>query len=522
MKTIFIVTVCALILIITGCDKDRVDAPPLKNTEANYFADVTQFRKITFGIYAKLYDYYHYNAGDNGNWANSLWLLPGDDLTETNGSRTAEELFDGTLRPDNIRVEWIFDKTYEMISKSNVIIDKVNSVDFSAYDGADEIPYMEGEALFLRSYAYYNLFNIYGNVPIVTQRFLNADEANTPKSDHLEVLEQVITDAKAALAILPESWSAEYRGRATKNSARALLTKALVFKANYSGSNDYTEAITTFNAITATLSTRYLDNFDVATENNQESLFEIQAGQPSAFSNIFLENDGPWRGVEDLSIFRGMMSVAGSTSISNYANTRFLITDKLFNAFGTDPRISYFLRADDNEGGRLFQKYTLAELDQQQGNVFDTSSNNERVLRYGDLILLIAEAHLKSGNPSTAIQLVNNVRKRARDWGLASGTNDGTVPADYSTSETNIDTIMKWIMDERFIELAGEGQRWWDLKRWHVAGDINLTGWTGDDAQFSTNLSSSSLFDVSKHLLFPLPQKEVERNSEILENNPGY
>ena len=354
MKTIFIVSVCALILIITGCDKDRVDAPPLKNTEANYFADVTQFRKITFGIYAKLYDYYHYNAGDNGNWANSLWLLPGDDLTETNGSRTAEELFDGTLRPDNIRVEWIFDKTYEMISKSNVIIDKVNSVDFSAYDGADEIPYMEGEALFLRSYAYYNLFNIYGNVPIVTQRFLNADEANTPKSDHLEVLEQVITDAKAALAILPESWSAEYRGRATKNSARALLTKALVFKANYSGSNDYTEAITTFNAITATLSTRYLDNFDVATENNQESLFEIQAGQPSAFSNIFLENDGPWRGVEDLSIFRGMMSVAGSTSISNYANTRFLITDKLFNAFGTDPRISYFLRADDNEGGRLF------------------------------------------------------------------------------------------------------------------------------------------------------------------------
>jgi len=522
MKIKYIIISCVLLLSYYSCNIDRVDAEPLKNTEASYFADVTQFRKVTFGIYAKLYDYYHYNAGDNGNWPNSLWLLPGDDLTETNGTRTAEELFDGTLNPDNIRLEWIFDKTYEMIAKANVIIEKVNTIDFTFYEEADEIPYMKGEALFLRSYAYYNLFNIYGNVPIITERILNEAEANTPKSSNLEVLEQVITDARAAITILPESWSDNYKGRATKNAARALLIKALVFKSNYTNSTDFSEAIDVFGAITASLTPRYLDNFDVATENNAESLFEVQAAQPGAFSNIFLENDGPWRGVEDLSVFRGMMTVAGTTSISNFSNTRFLITDKLFNSFGTDPRLSYFLKTDDNEGGKLFQKYMLAELDQQQGNVFNTSSNNERVLRYADLMLVMAEAYLKSGSPGTAIQLVNEVRSRAREWGLTSGTTDGTFPANYSTSETNSTVIMQWIMDERFIELAGEGQRWWDLKRWHVAGDIDLSGWTGGDTEFSTHLSSSSLFDVNKHLLFPLPQKEIERNSAILENNPGY
>ncbi|MDO1499039.1 RagB/SusD family nutrient uptake outer membrane protein [Winogradskyella maritima] len=60
------------------------------------------------------------------------------------------------------------------------------------------------------------------------------------------------------------------------------------------------------------------------------------------------------------------------------------------------------------------------------------------------------------------------------------------------------------------------------MKRWHEAGDLDLTGWTGSDEHFSTNLASSSQFDVNKHLLFPLPQTEIDRNEGILENNPGY
>jgi len=169
----------------------------------------------------------------------------------------------------------------------------------------------------------------------------------------------------------------------------------------------------------------------------------------------------------------------------------------------------------------LFQKYTKAGLEMPT-EPFASSANNERVLRYADLKLLAAEALLKTGSIGEAIKQVNDIRTRARSWTLAAGIGDGTIPADYSTAETNPTTVMQWIMNERFVEQAGEGQRWWDLKRWHVSGDINLTGWDGSDQYFSTHLSSPCQFDVNKHLLFPIPQSEIDRNSAIKDNNPGY
>lgn len=510
---------CIFLLVMgLSCDPERVDAPPLGNTEENYFANVIEFRNVMIGAYSKLYDYYHYNRG---NYPNSLWLLPGDDLTQTQANRTPEELFDGQLNSTNSRLQLIFDSTYEMIQKTNVVIEKVNNVEYSNYEGADEITMMEGEALFLRGYAYFKLFNIYGNVPIITER-LTAENTNTPKSDKIEVLAQVIEDTRAAIPILPENWEDNYRGRATKNSARGLLVKALVFRANYTGDMaDHSEAISVFNDISATLLPNYTDNFDSETENNAESLFEIQAAAPTAINNMYLNNSGGWRGVEDMSVYRGMMAPAGTGQSSDGAGTRFIITNKLLSGFGNDARISFFLREDDNEEGRIFQKYTLPELDERLAP-HSTSINNERVLRYADIKLLIAEAHLKTGNTSEAIEHVNDVRTRARNWGAESGEGDGSMPENYPTSETNTSTIMEWIMNERFVELAGEGHRWWDLKRWHEAGDIDLTGWTGSDAHFSTNLASPVQFDVNKHLLFPIPQTEISRNDQILDNNPGY
>ena len=92
-----------------------------------------------------------------------------------------------------------------------------------------------------------------------------------------------------------------------------------------------------------------------------ESLFEVQASTPTAIDNIFLYNDGPWRGVECMSIFRGPQQEDG-TFAANLGPTKYIITDKLLNDFGTDPRISVFLQADDGSGGKLFQKYTVSGL----------------------------------------------------------------------------------------------------------------------------------------------------------------
>ena len=509
----------------SGCNPDLVGDPPMGRTEETYFSNATEFRTKLVSVYASLYDHYHFAANGWNGWITGIYLLPGDDLTESRAARTSLELFDGGLNPTSNQMSYSFQACYKTIGRANVVLDKVRTVDFSGFDDPEEIAMMEGEALFLRAYSYFKLFNVFGGVPIVTKRIQLEADTNTPRSTPNEVLTQAIEDARAAIAFLPESWPQEYAGRATKNSARGLLAKALLYRANYNNnaSADLQESLTVFNSITASLVPDFIDNFSSYTENNQESLFEIQAGRASSLNNLNLANDGAWRGVENLSVYRGyMMENGGRGDFNDGSSTKFLITDKLKNGFGNDPRLSVFSNPDDGLDGRIFQKYNKPDGVNELTPPHGGSANNERVLRYADLKLIAAEAALKTGNAAAAISHINDVRTRARNWAVQSGYGDGLVPANHPAGETSATTIMQWIMDERFVELAGEGQRWWDLKRWHASGDMSLTGWDGSESGFSTALASPVQFDVNKHLVFPLPQTEIERNSAITENNPGY
>lgn len=507
-----------------GCDRSLVDLPPASPTELSYFSNNLDFRAQLTGVYAAVYDDYHFAAnGVFNGWVAGTWLLPGDDLTDAVAQRTAEELFDGSLNPYNARLQWIYTGAYKTIARANITIEKVRTVDFSGYTGAEEIARMEGEALFLRAYSYFKLFNIFGSVPLVLKRLQSQAETNTPKSDAPAILSQVIEDTRAAISSLPEQWEPEFAGRITKNGARGLLAKALVFRGNYTGNNaDYTEALTVFNSMTASLVPDFTDNFKATTENNAESLYELQAAMNAA-NNLFLHNDGAWRGVENMSVYRGfMMEFGGTGDFNDASSTKFLITEKLLNRFGDDPRIKVFLNSNDGYQGRIFQKYNKPDGSNDLRPFQGGSVNNERILRFADVKLLAAEAAARTGNLAAAIQHLNDVRARARQWGQTSGHGDGLLPADHPAAGADQATVLQWIMDERFVELAGEGHRWWDLKRWHAAGTINLSGWGGGEDHFSTVLSSPVQFDVNKHLVFPLPQVEIDRNSGITENNPGY
>ncbi|MGB9746107.1 MAG: RagB/SusD family nutrient uptake outer membrane protein, partial [Bacteroidales bacterium] len=152
-----------------------------------------------------------------------------------------------------------------------------------------------------------------------------------------------------------------------------------------------------------------------------------------------------------------------------------------------------------------------------------SSIDNPRILRYADVLLLKAEAILKSGgNKEDAIDLINQIRERARN----SASPASAVPADRSVSETDESTIMQWIMDERLLELcAEEGIRWFDLKRWHAAGYINLANWTASDNDFSSVRIDFKFSDwynqTAGKMLFPIPTAEVNANPSIKQNT-GY
>ena len=275
------------------------------------------------------------------------------------------------------------------------------------------------------------------------------------------MLDQAIKDFSDAADLFPQSWDASNKGRVTVNSANGMLGKALVFRASVTKTAaDYVSAIAAFNKITGvSLVPNFADNFSDVTENNNESLFEFQAAKAFGGDNYWLDNDFD-NPIGDMSIFWGYYS----NNFALFGQSRYFVTTKLQDAFEAgDPRIE----ATFDPADKTINKYVTMD-----GSVGGDpgSKDNYRILRLADVKLLQAEAILQSGGSTTAaIGFINEVRTRARN--MVAG---GTIPADYSTAETDKATIMNWIMNERFLELAGEGQRWFDIRRWHMQGIITL------------------------------------------------
>jgi tetratricopeptide (TPR) repeat protein len=459
MKTfgfkIFIVVLVALSggIIIYSCNKSKLDLLPHGPTEQSYFTKEDDFNKAVLGVYAKMTDFFWYNGGQY-NTTIPAFLLPGDDITTNNGNEEFEQF--GSLQPSSGRLSYLYGAHYQMVARANAVLQKIKEVGSKVYTTPNLKNYNEGEALFLRGYAYYNLWNFFGTSPLDTVRVTTTSQFTPAGTTATQLLDQAIADFTAAAGLLPATWDAANKGRATANSANGMLVKCLVFRASaIKTTKDYTAAIATFNKITgAGLVVNYDDNFAFDTENNSESLFEFQASQAFGGDNVWLSND--------------FDNAVGALSIYKY-----VIRTKL-----------------DQPGA--------------------SSVNNYRILRYADVLLLDAEAILQSGGSTAeAIGLINQVRTRARNM-----TAGGTSPANYSTMETDKNKIMQWIMNERFLELSGEGQRWFDLRRWQMQGIITL-----DNSFFSSNTNMS--FQLPKHLYFPIPNSELDVNPNVKQNT-GY
>src|SRR6266498_1946176 len=498
IKVFIIALLTTSITLYYSCNKSNLDLLPHGPTEQSYFTQESDFTKAVLGIYAKMDDLFWYNGGQDASTM-PIFLLPGDDITTNEAEEF--EIF-GPIQPSGGRVTYFYATWYQLIARANVLLGKVAAVPDGVYTTPGLKDYHKGEALFLRGFAFYNLWNYFGTSPLDTARITSEDQFTPPGTTGTQLLDQAISDLTEAVSLLPQSWDDANRGRVIKNSAYGMLGKSLVFRASATNNAaDYTAAITAFNNISgASLLTNFGDNFAFDTENNEESLFEFQASQAFGFDNVWLSNDFD-NAVGNISVFWGYYD-------NNYAlfgKSPFFGTLKLLNAFNPDdPRLPLTINPSD----RTVVKYVSRNKLDQPGV---GSANNPRLLRYADVLLLKAEAILQSGGSTTeAIDLINQVRTRARN--MVPG---GAEPANYSTSETNKETIMNWIMNERLIELAGEGQRWCDIRRWQMQGIINL-----DNAFFSSNTSTMS-FQLPKHLLFPIPNSEIDVKPNV-QQNAGY
>ena len=486
-----------------ACNKKALDVPSPTQSEGTYFSSEAEFRTAMIGVYAMLTDYYSSSnsGGGFGNAELQAWFLPGDDLTI--GSGNSFEIFKGLNGGDGT-LNQVWKSSYIMIGRANKVLQRANSASAGVFTTPGLQNAIKGESLFLRAFAHFHLWNIFGTAPVDTIIPVSTDQFNLPSSSGTQLLDQAVSDLTQAASLLPTSWSNNDLGRVTVNSANGLLGKVLTYRASATkNAADYSAAIVAFNKLTATtLTANFGDNFNVTKENNSESLFEFQGG-PNILGtgqNSWLAND-----ICDCGVAGGYYQMFSDGNGGYMGGGRYSATDKMQAILeDDDPRLEYTLTADK----RNFVKYVRDGGGDDGGVV---TRNNHRILRLADVLLLKAEAVLQSGgSTSEAIGLINQVRTRARN--MAAG---GTQPADLSTTETNTTTIMQWIMDERLRELAGEGHRWFDLRRWHLAGYITLNN------AFFSSLAPGDLDFKQTNIYFPIPTGETDVNPNVTQN-PGY
>lgn len=443
-----------------------------------------------------------YNATSFVSTDNNLWVfgdVASDDATKGGlaGDQSDIQFIDEfTYSQNNGALEKIWKRYYEGISRANYLLYYSSSIEMDAARKERIL----AEAKFLRAYFYFNLVNIFGEIPLKLNPPINPDEINKPKSSVEIVYTQIEKDLQDAIVVLPPSYSGADVGRVTKGAALGLLAKTFLYQQKW---NDALTAITSIEALGIyQLEMLYADNFSNAKQNNSESLFEIQhlSGQvPKLGSHL----DQYFSPPKDNGYY---FNVPLQNFVSEFEQT---VSD------APDPRLDYTVGRVDHKWvngedfdptwsptGYLQRKHVQPLLEEP---IIGDASLNYVYMRYADILLMKAESLNEINSTAGALVPLNEIRKRARESYL----NDenlvgfGTVPEGLlpDVQSTNQQTVRDAIRHERRVELGFEFHRYFDLMRYgSVAAEAALSG-TG--------------FTYAAHRYFLIPQSELDTNPSI-------
>src|SRR5882762_5605308 len=196
-------------LVFNSCEKS-LDVAPTSEVESNFFVNENRVQRGIGAIYASLSNIYGANLGSqvsqNGQTLHPLWLLQGDDLTTSGTSNSAYEAFSG-FSPSDGRVAQLWQKLYFLIARANFMLEKLALPEVSSLVKTPGLlDSNKGEALFLRAYANYKLWDMFRKAPLQQSRISSISAAVLKPSHGFEMLDAAIADLKEAATLLPESW----------------------------------------------------------------------------------------------------------------------------------------------------------------------------------------------------------------------------------------------------------------------------------------------------------------------------
>ena len=435
------------------------------------------------------------------------------------GSNTAMSTFQGNPGDRWATEPW--QELYKSIARCNNIIINVNE------DGISDTTTREnlvGQAYFLRAFDYWYLANLYGNVPLITD-LPDLDNLLVEQATPEAVWAQIIADLEMAENMLPENWTGENLGRPTSGAATALKGKSYLYM------KEYEPAATALGSLVGKYSllpgAQFGDNFTTTNENNSESVFELQfLGQDTfvwgsdipgtgSMGNFHIDYAPPSKSPDRSHVvnpwLKDLFGANGDTTRRNETLVYVFPGATGYGgvAFTTDMTEDITTANDAGVEPIFSRKYAGMDLGERDAVDFlgTNVGNNWRIIRYADVLLMLAEALNEDSRTSEAIPHIDMVRDRA---GL-------TLIADTNPTINQAD-MRQAIIEERAMELAGEGHRFFDLVRWGLADDY--MGGTSLHGDHPKSLSGGA-FENGKHELIWIPNSERDANPN-LNQNPGY
>jgi hypothetical protein len=468
------ISVFAFAVVSSSCTKSFVDITPQGIVPVTtYYNTEIDIKSALNGAYSSLRPIYNEQYG--------FGEIPSDN-TQTYGESEVlygeEDKLTWTPTSTNLQNAW--KRFYATIAYANIVLGHVGTPPMTQ---ANRDLYI-GQAKFLRALMYFNMVRMFGGVPLVLTELTSEEQAYTyNRATAAAVYAQIEKDLTEAAAVLPASYTGTDIGRATSIAANGLLGKVYMYE------NKFTQAEAILATVSATAGTliSYDQIFGLGKDNNKDILFSVQY-----LSGGYSEGN---------TYARGFVPQPSGTTITTSVtgNSNNVGTSSLYNAFEAgDSRLATSIGVFVS--GSLTYYYAKKFIYATVTGVSE-GDNDWPVLRYGDVILLYAEALNENGKTTEALTQLNLIRSRANLLPKL-----GLIQADARTA----------IRNERRVELCFEAERWFDLVRWGTYVQVMTAFKTspgsvnGTIGNITTNLS-----------LYPIPLREIQLNPNLTQN-PGY
>jgi len=505
------------IAIFGSCKKSFLTLYPEGNLNTgNFYKSTQDFKQAVVGAYVPLRDVSNiaYIMDENRS-DNTMY----DYNSKDRGNAVTENLTNFLDAADNPTILTRYQADYNGISRTNVILDRIQKIDFQMAE-ADKNQ-ITGEAKALRAHYYFDLVKNYGGVPLYLHEVVSPNDAYLPRSSTDSVYTQIIADLTDAINLLPApDFSAGQTGRVTKGTASTELGDV------YLRLKQYDKAIPVLQSVTQmgyTLYPNYRDIFNPANKNgNKEIIFDVQyqsgtTGQQSSFIYRFTP------------ITTNTMKILG-VSFNNTIGGWNVPTDDLVDSYEPgDSRLDASIglivgKLDANTNfipdsvvsivnyvapaGVVAKKFVRKYYYPPYPNLNQNTDQNWPIYRYSGVLLMLAECLNETGKSADALPYLNQVRQRA----FGSGSSNVSV-----TDQSALRTI---IFHERRVELAFENKRWQDLIRTGQAIPV-MTAYGEKMKQKYGYLLPQSYNVTENRLLYAIPLREIQLNPKLTQN-PGY